>query len=101
MDAKTQGVDGRFPKVAPVADAPDCVGLADVAGSALDRMGSAIDQAFGARDAMIRELYAYVGILVRRCNDAERDILRLRLDLKKRTRKHPAKKKRTQQESKR
>ena len=92
-------MNGRFPRVAPKCPETDFAGLANVAGDALGKLGAGLDEAFSGRDAQLRELYAYVGVLVRRCNDAERDILRLRIDLKKRTRKHPAK--RTRQESKR
>lgn len=83
-------MNGRFPKVAPKPAETDFAGLANVGGDALAKLGIGLDEAFAGRDAQLRELYAYVGVLVRRCNDAERDILRLRIDLKKKTRKAPA-----------
>ena len=91
MKTRIQCVDGRFPKVAPVPPPTSAADWCEELARSLDKLGTDIDTAFETRDAMIRELYAYVGVLVRRQNDSDHDRARLWADLKKRTRKAPAK----------
>jgi Mlc titration factor MtfA (ptsG expression regulator) len=93
MKTKEQAVNGKFPKVPPLPAEADAQDWSEEAARALEKMGSQIDLAVETHNEQIRELYAYVAVLVRRQNDADHDRARLWADLKKRTRKHPAKNK--------
>lgn len=82
-------MSARATKVAPRMPMPAFGGMASVAVEAVDRLGRGLDEAFEMHETWMLALEARVDVLGRLCTDLERDVLRLRADLEKRTRKIP------------